>query len=47
LTVAVLAAFDMLLFGGTGDPVPRQLPPALYRRYALFEPLWRRGLIKR
>ncbi len=32
--MAVLATFDMLLFGGTGDLVTRKLLPALYRRYA-------------
>src|ERR1700693_5280193 len=32
--MAVLADFDMLLFGGTGDLVTRKLLPALYRRYA-------------
>ncbi|HVC00821.1 MAG TPA: glucose-6-phosphate dehydrogenase [Steroidobacteraceae bacterium] len=30
----MLAAFDMLLFGGTGDLVTRKLLPALYRRHA-------------
>jgi glucose-6-phosphate 1-dehydrogenase len=30
----VLPAFDMLLFGGTGDLVTRKLLPALYRRHA-------------
>jgi glucose-6-phosphate 1-dehydrogenase len=32
--MAVLATFDMVLFGGTGDLVTRKLLPALYRRYA-------------